>query len=127
VLSAVWWNAQLALKNAQAKSFVDLYQAKYKKDPEWFQALAYESARALFAAIQKAGTVDRDKVRDALAALEMDSLLPGGKLTFSADHGQQVQAPFVVQQNTPEGAAPIVFPHDVATAEGVAPNPRCKR
>jgi branched-chain amino acid transport system substrate-binding protein len=127
VLSAVWWNAQLALKNPQAKAFVAAFKARYNKDPEWFQALAYESARALFAAIQKAGTVDRDKVRDALATLEMDSLLPGGKLTFPADHGQQVQAPFVVQQNTPEGAAPIVFPHEVATAEGVAPNPRCKK
>jgi branched-chain amino acid transport system substrate-binding protein len=127
VLSAVWWNAQLAQKNAQAKAFVEAFQARYKRQPEWFQALAYEAARALFAGIQKAGTADRDKVRDALASLEMDSLLPGGKLKFPADTGQQVQVPFVVQQNTPDGAAPIVFPHDVATAEGVAPNPRCKR
>jgi branched-chain amino acid transport system substrate-binding protein len=127
VLSAVWWNAQLAQKNPQAKAFVDAFQAKYKKEPEWFQALAYEAARALFAAIQKAGSADREKVRDALASLEMDSLLPGGKLRFPADKGQQAHVPFVVQQNTADGKAPIIFPHDVATQEGVAPNPRCKK
>jgi branched-chain amino acid transport system substrate-binding protein len=127
ILSAVWWNEQLAQKNPQAKAFADAFKARYHRDPEWYQALGYETARALFAAIEKAGTADRDKVRDALASLDMDSLLPGGKLTFPADHGQQIQAPFVVQQNTPEGTAPIIFPRDAATAEGVAPNPRCKR
>ncbi|MFL5300992.1 MAG: amino acid ABC transporter substrate-binding protein [Anaeromyxobacteraceae bacterium] len=127
VLSAVWWNAQVAQKNPQAKAFVDAFQARYKKAPEWFQALAYESARALFLAIEKAGTNDRDKVRDALASLDVPSLLPGGKLRFPADKGQQVQNSFVVQQNMPDGGAPIIFPADAATAQGVAPNPRCKR
>jgi branched-chain amino acid transport system substrate-binding protein len=127
VLSAVWWNAQLAQKNPQAKAFAEAFKAKYKKDPEWYQALAYETARALFAGIEKAGSAERDKVRDALASLQMDSLLPGGKLSFPSDHGQQIQSPFVVQQNTPDGTAPIVFPADAATAEGVAPNPSCKR
>jgi branched-chain amino acid transport system substrate-binding protein len=127
VLSAVWWNAQVAEKNPQAKTFVDAFQARYKKAPEWFQALAYESARVMFTAIQQAGTLDREKVREKLASLEMDSLLPGGKLRFPADKGQQVQNPFVVQQNTPEGKAPIVFPAEAATAEGVAPNPRCRK
>jgi branched-chain amino acid transport system substrate-binding protein len=127
VLSAVWWNAQLAQKNPRAKAFVDAFQARYKKAPEWFQALAYESARALFTAIEKAGSADRDKVRDTLASLDIDSLLPGGRLRFPADKGQQVQNSFVVQQNTPEGTAPIIYPPDAATAQGVAPNPRCKR
>jgi hypothetical protein len=54
-------------------------------------------------------------------------LLPGGKLRFPADMGQQVHVPFVVQQNTPDGKAPIIYPHEVATAQGVAPNPRCKK
>jgi branched-chain amino acid transport system substrate-binding protein len=127
VLSAVWWNAQVAQKNPRAKAFVEAFQARYKKAPEWFQALAYESARALFTAVEKAGSADRDKVRDALASLDIDSLLPGGRLRFPADKGQQVQNSFVVQQNTPEGTAPIIYPADAATAQGVAPNPRCKR
>ncbi len=127
VLSAVWWNAQLAKTNPQAKEFVEAFQARYHKEPEWFQALAYESARALFTAIEKAGKIDRKAVRDQLAALKMPSLLPGGTLQFPADHGQQAQNSFVVQQNLPDGTAPIVYPKDVATGKGVAPNPRCGR
>jgi branched-chain amino acid transport system substrate-binding protein len=127
VLSAVWWNAQLAQTNPQAKTFVEAFQARHHRAPEWFQALAYESARALFTAIEQAGTLDREAVRAKLAALDMPSLLPGGRLRFPADKGQQVQNSFVVQQNMPDGSAPIVFPTDVATARGVAPNPSCKR
>ncbi len=127
ILSAVWWSPQLAAKNAQAKAFVDAFQAKYGREPEWFQALGYEAARALFTAIQQAGKVDRDAVRETLAALDMGSLLAGGKLSFPADKGQQAHYPFVVQQNLPDGTSPIVFPHEQATGEGVAPDPRCAK
>lgn len=127
ILSAVWWNAQLAQKIPQAKAFVDAFQARHHRAPEWFQALAYESARALFTAIEQAGTLDREAVRTKLAALDVPSLLPGGRLRFPPEKGQQVQNPFVVQQNMPDGTSPIVFPTSVATARGVAPNPRCPR
>ncbi len=128
ILSAVWWSPQLAAKNPLAKEFVDAFKAKYGgRTPEWFQALGYEAARALFTAIQQAGKVDREAVREKLAALNADSLLPGGKLSFPADKGQQAYYPFVVQQNLPDGTSPIIFPKDQATGEGVAPNPRCAK
>ncbi len=126
VVSAVWWNAQLAQKGGVARTFVDAFQARYHRVPEWFQALAYESARALFTAVEQAGSLDREQVRAKLASMDIDSLLPGGRLRFPADRGQQVQNPFVVQQNMPDGSAPIIFPPEVATAAGVAPNPRCR-
>jgi branched-chain amino acid transport system substrate-binding protein len=126
VLSGVWWNAQLASTNPVAKKFIELFKAKYNRTPEWFHALAYEAARALFVAIQQAGSVDREAVRAKLAALKIDSLLPGGTLDFPTDKGGQVQAPFVVQQNLPGAEAPIIYPASVATAKGVAPNPHCK-
>jgi branched-chain amino acid transport system substrate-binding protein len=127
VLSAVWWSPQLAQKNPQAKAFVDAFRAKYGREPEWFQALGYEAARALFAAIQQAGKVDREAVRAKLAAMNAESLLPGGKLSFPSDQGQQAHYPFVVQQNLPDGSSPIIYPHDQATGEGAAPNPRCAK
>jgi len=126
VLSGVWWSAQLADKVPRAKEFVDAFKAKYGgRSPEWFQALGYETARVLFLAIEQANSTDREAVRQKLAAMKTDSLLPGGILEFPADKGQQTQTSFVLQQNTAEGAAPIIFPKDVATAAGVAPNPRC--
>lgn len=116
ILSAVWWNAQLGDEGLN-KSFVEAFTAKYGAPPEWYQAVGYEAARALFAGIAKAGSLDRAKVRDALAGLQMDSILPGGKLAFSSKG--QADYPFVVQQNLDDGKSPIVYPDDVKTGEGV--------
>src|SRR3954463_1947172 len=128
ILSAVWWSALLADKNPEAKKFVDLFKGKYAgRSPEWYQALGYETVRALFTAITQAGSTDREQVRQKLAALKMPSLLPGGELTFPAEFGQQSPAPFVVQQNLPDGTAPIVAPADSATGKGIAPNPNCAK
>ena len=107
------------------KKFVDAFKAKQKRDPEWYQAVAYETARALFLGIEKAATLDRDKVRDALAALDVESILPGGKLQFKQENGQQAIYPFVVQQNQPDGSSPIVWPKESAKSSG-SPNPGCK-
>jgi branched-chain amino acid transport system substrate-binding protein len=128
VLSGVWWSPQLGQKPGPAQDFVKLFQARYPgRQPEWFQALAYESARALFSAISQAGSLDREAVRARLSALEMRSLLPGGTLRFPASLGNQAQNAFVVQQNLPDRTSPIVFPPDAATGTAVAANPRCAR
>jgi branched-chain amino acid transport system substrate-binding protein len=125
ILSAVWWNAQLGTAGL-TKHFVDLFKEKYKRDPEWYQALGYETARVLFLALEKAGSLDHEKLREALVSLEVETILPGGRLGFKAENGQQAIYPFVVQQNQPDGSSPIVWPKDAAKSPGVAPNPGCK-
>jgi branched-chain amino acid transport system substrate-binding protein len=118
LLSAVWWNAAAG----PSRAFVDTFRARYGRVPEWQHALAYESARALMTAVRKAGSADREMVRAELVRLRMDSILPGGRLSF--EH-QQARYPFVVLQNQPDGSSPIVYPVDVAQTPGVAANPRC--
>jgi branched-chain amino acid transport system substrate-binding protein len=125
ILSAVWWNKQLG-NSGLNKEFVDKFKAKYGTDPEWYQALGYEAARSLFTAIAQAGSVNKEQVRAKLSALSMDSILPGGKLSYPADKGGQADYPFVVQQNLPDGTSPIIYPADVANGKGVASNPACK-
>ena len=128
VLSGVWWSPQLAAKPGPSRDFVTAFKAKYGgREPEWFQALAYESARVLFSAIQQTGKVDREAVREKLQATKMQSLLPGGTVELKAQFGNQVQNPFVVQQNQKDGSAPIIFPPDAATGTGVGANPRCPK
>jgi branched-chain amino acid transport system substrate-binding protein len=129
VLSGVWWSNQLAQKGGLSKDFVAAYKAKYgaNREPEWFQALAYESARILFAAIQQTGKVDREAVRKTLETTKFPSLLPGGTAEFKPEFGHQVQNPFVVQQNQKDGSSPIIFPKDAATGTGTAANPRCAK
>src|SRR5438552_6470025 len=78
ILSAVRWSPLLGQKNEIAKEFATGFKAKYGRDPEWYQALGYETARALFIAIEQAGTLDKTKVREQLVAMQIPSLLPGG-------------------------------------------------
>jgi branched-chain amino acid transport system substrate-binding protein len=126
VLSAVWWSPQLG-NRPQPKKFIDAFKAKFNgRTPEWYQALGYETARALFLSIEQAGSLDREKVRARLAALDVESLLPGGFLRFAPANGQQAIYPFVVQQNQEDGTSPIVWPKDSASTPGIAVNPACK-
>jgi branched-chain amino acid transport system substrate-binding protein len=125
VLSGVWWSPQLADTIPSARKFVDAFKAKYGRAPEWYQALGYETAHALFTAIQQAGSIEREAVRGKLATFKIDSLLPGGSLEFPSAKGGDAQNAFVVQQNMPDGTSPIIFPKDVAKAAGIAPNPKC--
>lgn len=128
VLSGVWWSAQLAAKPGPSRDFVEAFKKRYGgRAPEWFQALAYQSARTLFSAIEQAGSLDREAVRQKLAAMKQASLLPGGPLEFPAALGQQAQNPFVLQQNLPDGSAPIIYPPEVATGSGIPANPKCGR
>jgi len=118
ILSAVWWNAAAG----PGKRFAEAFKAKHRRPPEWYHALGYETARALFTAVQRAGSVERESVREQLGKLEMESILPGGRLWFQA---HQAHYPFVVQQNQPDGTSPIVYPRELAAIPGTAPNPRC--
>ena len=59
--------ADIATPKAQA--FIKAYEAAYTKTPDDVAALTYDSFGLLFEAIQTAGKLDRQAVRDALAAI----------------------------------------------------------
>ena len=125
ILSAVWWNHQLGSKGL-TKHFVELFRTKFNRQPEWYQALGYETVRILLTAIEQANSSDREAIRAKLSSLDVESILPGGRLTFYDEQVQQAHYPFVVQQNMPDGSSPIVYPLEVANSPGVVPNPDCK-
>jgi branched-chain amino acid transport system substrate-binding protein len=126
VLSAVWWNEQLATNKGLNHTFVERFRKKYGRAPQWQHALGYEAVRAVLAAVESARSTSREKVREALASLQMDSILPSGRLTFPAEYGQQARYSFLVLQNQPGERSPIVYPEYDATAPGLL-NPRCAR
>ena len=123
VLSAVWWSSRIA-RQGLARRFLESFKETYHREPDWYGALTYEAARGLIAAIQQAGTDDRAQVRDKMARMKLESILPGQRLLF--DGQQRAVYPFVVQQAQPDGTSPVVFPRDVAESPGVSPNPRCR-
>ncbi|MBV8141406.1 MAG: ABC transporter substrate-binding protein [Verrucomicrobia bacterium] len=52
----------------RVQKFVQIYRAKYSTIPDALAALWYDGARLLALAVQRAGSTDGSKIRDALAA-----------------------------------------------------------
>ncbi len=59
------------------------YEAKFGKTPDALAALAYDAAKILFAAIEKAGSTDGAKIKDAMKATDLEVV--SGKVTFDQD------------------------------------------
>ncbi len=70
--SASWWHPAEEYQgkdiSGSTSNFVKLFHAKYNSDPDYGQASAAVSGALFQLAIEKADSLDRDKVRDALAA-----------------------------------------------------------
>jgi branched-chain amino acid transport system substrate-binding protein len=55
----------------KAQKFIQDYEAKFGKKPDDVAALTYDAGNLLLTAIAKANSLDRKKVRDALATIEV--------------------------------------------------------
>ena len=86
VTSATWWHPaeRYASKDVFGSSerYTDAFKAKYKTVPDFTNATGSAVAIVLQMAIEKAGSADRDKVRDALKAGGFDTFF--GPLSFNA-------------------------------------------
>lgn len=121
IFASSWWSPNLPYP--QVKAFNQKYSAATGATPAWYDALAYETTRALLGAIAAAGSVTPDAIRSALAAVELEnSLVPGGTLKFNS-RGQAVY-PFVVTQNKPQGKLDLVWPKGDRTGDTICPVPR---
>jgi branched-chain amino acid transport system substrate-binding protein len=122
IFAGLWWSKQLPYP--QVQKFNADYQAFTGHAPDsYYPAPAYDAMRALAAAIEAAGSLNKTAIRDALRNVDLkDSLLPSQELRFSSTG--QVQNPFVIIQNKPENKTDIVFPKDAATGDAIAPTPR---
>jgi len=79
----------------QAQKFIKEYEAKYGKKPDDVAALTYDSGNLLLTAITKAGTRDRQKVRDALANItEFEGVT--GKMKFKGT-GDPIKSAVIIQ------------------------------
>jgi branched-chain amino acid transport system substrate-binding protein len=79
----------------KAHEFIKDYEAKYGKKPDDVAALTYDSGQLLLAAIAKAGSLDRQKVRDALATIsEFEGVT--GTMKFSGT-GDPVKSAVIIQ------------------------------
>ncbi len=94
------------------------YQAKFDRPADLLTGPAYACVQIVAAAIEKAGTLDRDAVRDAMAAIDTETVI--GPVTFNEDGTGNVLNPLIQWQN---GKMELVWPADQATADFVYPAP----
>ncbi len=86
-----------------------------------------ESAAAIIAfqrAIEKAGSLDPVKVRDAIAALDITTFY--GQIKFDG-RGVNIYKPMAVEQLQPDGKKYTVFPASVAEKDALYPMPGASR
>jgi len=81
----------------EVKIFVDKYIAKHKKTPDSMSALGYDAMMLLKNAIERAPTIERKAVRDALAATQAFSGVTG---TISIDAQRNAKKPAAVLKIT---------------------------
>jgi branched-chain amino acid transport system substrate-binding protein len=121
IVSCNWWNKDIP--TPATKAFADKYQKTYNEQAEWFAATAYEAFRVMVKAIEDAGTLDKPKIRDALAKMDMrNSLVVGGRVWFEPNG--QINNDHLIMQNIPGSKVALIHPKDVATAEAIIPIPK---
>ena len=111
----------------QVQRFVADFRRLYGTPPDSFAATAYDAARIMLAAIERAPTLERAAVRDSLAATKD---FPGvtGAVTFNAE--RNAVKPVVVVRIGDNGRQKVeahVTPEEVAPPSTPTPTPTPKR
>jgi branched-chain amino acid transport system substrate-binding protein len=108
ITSASWWHPAERYDGkdifGSTENFVKLFKEKYKSEPDYGQASAAVCGALFQMAIEKAGSLDRDKVRDALAS--MDVVTFWGPVKFGPNGQINSLEPPVFQI---QGAKPVVL------------------
>ena len=117
ISSASWWHPaeQYAGKDifGTTANFVKLFKDKYKLEPDYAHASAAVCGALFQMAIERAGSLDRDKVRDELA--KMDVVTFWGAVKFGSNGQINSLEPPVFQI---QGGKPVVlFPNAIKQGE----------
>jgi branched-chain amino acid transport system substrate-binding protein len=95
------WSTQMNFKGTlfdDTQQFVKLFKAQYNYDPDYHNASGIADVAIFKDAIERAGSLDPQKVRDAIAATDLNTIY--GRVQFSGD-GQKFRP---TQRSLPKAA-----------------------
>jgi len=123
VLSSSQWTPQEKYNGIDVygtpANYAQIYQTEYGHHPSYQSAESTAAGLAFQYAIQKAGSIDPQKVRDALANLDMMTFY--GEIRFDSTGANTYKPMATIQiQN---GSLVTVYPSDVANAQLSYPTP----
>lgn len=109
VLGNSQWEPDLGLPGS--REFVGRFKARYGLEPGYHAAGGYGAGQVLEAAVKKAGTLDRPKLRRALA--ELDVITTFGRYKVDGSGRQIGKSAYTVQWLS--GEREVVLPQEFAT------------
>jgi branched-chain amino acid transport system substrate-binding protein len=111
--------------SASNQAFVKGWTAKEGTPPYYIPGNNYLGAQVLFAAVEKAGSVDPAKVKAAMADLQVDSIM--GPITVRAADHQVVMPTYIGKVVPKDGGLAFERTLEVSGKDATpAPNPACK-
>lgn len=117
ITSAAWWHPAVRYEGkdvfGSTENFNKLFRAKYGRDPDYGEASSAVAGAVLQLAIEKAGTIDRKAVREALANLNTTTFF--GPIKFGPTGQVDSLKPPVFQiQN---GTQVVILPVEIKQGE----------
>ncbi|MHB0785127.1 amino acid ABC transporter substrate-binding protein [Bradyrhizobium sp. 5.13L] len=123
VLSATWWHPAVRYGGegpfATAQAYSDSFRKKFGNDPDYTNAVGSLAGTTLQLAVEKAGSIEAAKVRDALVALKADTFF--GPIAFGATGQANSYVPPVFQIQDKRPVA--IYPDSIKTGD-LKINPR---
>ena len=118
VTSSTWWHHATAYTGAAGvwpttEAFYKDFTAAFKSDPDYVHASCAAAADVLVNAVQKAGSTDKAKVRDALEATDMLTFY--GPIKFGPNHMNLGRDMPIIQVQGKE--IKVLYPASIANAE----------
>jgi len=117
VTGAAWWDPAVRYKSDDVfgsnEAYVKLFEEKYKFVPDYGHASHSAVGVILQMAIEKAGTTDREKVRDALAGLEEKTFFAPIKFAPNGQANSYIPPVYQIQQ----GKSVVIYPPEIKQGE----------
>ncbi len=111
--SSTQWTYYDKLPFPGSKDFHDSFLAAYGQEPSYHAASAYTAGMLLAAAIRKAGSINRERIRDILSSMDMMTIL--GR--YGVDRtGMQIRF-FHLTTQWINGRKQVVWPQELSTAQ----------
>lgn len=110
--------SEYSVHTPEGKSLNDRYYARFTSNITGDSAYSYQAVMVLRDALERAGSADREKIRDALAATNMTQeeymILPGAGIRFD-ESGQNIYSQLIMAQIQGGQLVPV-WPDEYATA-----------
>jgi branched-chain amino acid transport system substrate-binding protein len=102
------------------RAFISAYKAAFHRNPDYHSASSFSALSVVGAAIQKNGSLDKDKLRTSLATMSMPTLLG----TYRVDPRTGIQlgyTSYIIQWQN--GKQVVVYPRNVSRQKSIYPFP----